>query len=99
MRGIYAVTMLLERCPRCVEHLPRPVQVARDERDLRLGDDTPRAGHRLLRAEGARRTSHKSLRSNEIAELCHRDASKREGRRIVAQGDPVQCAERITRCE
>src|SRR5206468_1048151 len=55
--------------------------------------------HGLLRTEGARRTSQESLRSNDIAELRHRDAAKRERRRVVAQGDPVQCAERITRRE
>src|SRR5260370_25017351 len=99
MRGIYAVAVRFERRPRRVERLRRPAQVARDERDLGLGDDTPRAGHRLFRTEGARRVSQESLRSNEIAELRHRDAAKREGRRVVTQGDPLQCAERITRCE
>ncbi|WP_379988590.1 hypothetical protein [Dokdonella soli] len=34
-----------------------------------------------------------------IAELRHRDASKRERRRVVAQGDALQSAERITRRE
>jgi hypothetical protein len=43
--------------------------------------------------------SQERLRSYEIAELRHRDPSKRERRRIVAQGDPVQCAEGITRRE
>ena len=99
MRGIYAVTVRCERRPRCVERLRRPAQVARDERDLGLGDDTPRAGHRLFRTEGARRTSQESFRANEIAKLRHRDASKREGGCVVTQGDPVQCAERITRRE
>jgi hypothetical protein len=57
------------------------------------------AGHGLSRTEGARRTSHESLRSNEIAEPRHRGASKRERRRVVAQGRPGQCAEGITRRE
>src|ERR1700675_2519069 len=96
MRGIYAVAVRFERRPRYVERLRRPAQVARDEADLALGDHTPRAGHGLFRAEGARRPSQESLRSNEIAELRHRDAAKRERRRIVAQGDPVQRAEGIT---
>ena len=96
MRGIYAVAVRFERRPRCVERLRRPAQVARDECDLGLGDDTPRAGHGLFRTEGARRTSQESLCSNEIAELRHRDASQRERRRVVAQGDPLQCAEGIT---
>jgi hypothetical protein len=97
MRGIYAVAVRFERRPRCVERLRGETQVARDECDLGLGDDTPRAGHGLFRTEGARRTAHESLRSNEIAQLRHRDASKRERRRVVAQGDPVRCAKEITR--
>ncbi len=99
MRGVHQVAVRFERRPRRVERLRRPTQVARDERDLRLGDDAPRAGHGLFRTEGTRSTSQESLRSNEIAELRHRDASKRESRRVVAQGDPLQCAERIARCE
>ncbi len=99
MRGVHAVAVRFERRPRCVERLRRPAQVARDERDLGLGDDTPRAGHGLFRTEGARRTSQQSLRADEIAELRHRDAAKRERRRVVAQGDPVQGAEGITRRE
>ena len=71
------------------------VEVARDERDLGLGDDASRAGHRLLRTERARGTSQECLRANEIAELRHRDAAQRERRRIVTQGDPLQGAEGI----
>ena len=41
----------------------------------------------------------RALARDEIAELRHRDAAKRERRRVVAQGDPLQRAERITRCE
>ena len=99
MRGVHPVAVLFERRPRRVERLRGPAQVARDERDLGLGDDAPRAGHGLLRTEGARRASQESLRANEIAELRHRDAAQRERRRVVAQGDPVQRAERITRRE
>ena len=99
MRGICMVAVRFERGSRCIECLRRPAQVARDERDLGLGDDASRAGHGLFRAEGTCRTSQEILRSNEIAELRHRDASKRERRRIVAQRDPVQCAEGITRGE
>ena len=99
MRGVQPVAVLLERRPRRVERFRRPAQVARDERDLGLGDDAPRAGNGLFRTEGARRASQESLRSNEIAELRHRDTAKRESRRVVAQGDPLQCAERIARRE
>src|SRR5262245_37614908 len=96
MRGIDAVAVRLERRPRDAERLRGPGQVARDEGDLGLGDDAPRARYRLFRTEGARRTSQESLRSNEIAELRHRDASQREGRGVAAQGNPVQGAEGIT---
>ena len=37
--------------------------------------------------------------ASEIAELRHRDPSQREGGRVVAQGDPLQCADRIARGE
>ena len=97
VRGVYPVGVGFERRPRRVERLRRPAEVARDERDLGLGDDTPRAGHGLFGTEGTRSTSQENLRSNEIAELRHRNASKRESRRVVAQGDPLQCAEGITR--
>jgi len=87
--------VLFERRSCRVERLRRPAQVTRDERDLGLGDGAPRARHRLFRTEGTRCTSQERLRSNEIAELRHRDASQRQSRRVVAQGDPLQRAERI----
>ena len=56
MRGVGPVAVRFERRPRRVERLRGPAEVARDERDLGLGDDAPRAGHGLFRTEGARRT-------------------------------------------
>src|SRR5437773_575503 len=99
MRSIYAVAVRFERHPRCAERLRRPGEIARDECDLGLGNHTPRAGHRLFRTEGARSLSQERLRSNELAKLRHRDASQRERRRVISQGDPLQCAERIPRRE
>jgi hypothetical protein len=98
MRGIDAVAVRFKRHARCTEHLRRPGEVARDQCDLGLGNDTPRAGYRLFRTEGARGISKEQLRPNEIAELRHSEASKRERRSVVAQGDPLQCPEEITRC-
>jgi hypothetical protein len=77
VRGVHPVAVLFKCCPCRIEPLRRPTQVARDERDFALGDHAPRAGHSLLGAEGASGTSQESFRSNEIAELRHRDASKR----------------------
>ena len=53
MRGVGAVAVPFERVMRRVKRLYRPVEVARDERDLRLGDGAPCAGDGLSRAEGA----------------------------------------------
>ena len=49
MRGIDAVALRFQRHARCIEHLRRPGEVARDQCDLGLGNDTPRAGYRLFR--------------------------------------------------
>ena len=99
MRGIGAVAVPFERVMRRIERLHRPIEVARDERDLGLGDHATRAGDGLPRAEGTGCASQQCLGAAEIAELCHRDAAKRQRRRIVAQGDEVQRVERISRCE
>ena len=48
MRGVHPVAVLFERRPRRVERLRGPAQVARDERDLGLGDDAPARGPRPL---------------------------------------------------
>ena len=99
MRGVYAVAVRFERRPRRVERLRGPAQVARDERDLSLRDDAPCTSQGFLWTERAHCASQKFFCTNEIAELRHGDASQRESRRIVAQGDPLQCAEGIARRE
>ena len=93
------VAVLFERRPCRVERFRTPPEVTRSERDLGLGDDAPRPGHRLFRAEGTRSTPQEGLRQNEIAELRHRNPPQRECGRVVAQSDPVQCAEGIARRE
>jgi hypothetical protein len=99
VRRVPPVAACLERRARRVERLRGPAQVTRGERDLGLGDDAPRAGHGLSRAERTRRTSHERPRTREIAQLRHRDAAQRERGRVVAQGDPLQRGERIARGE
>ena len=61
MRGIGVVTMAFERVRHRIERLHRPVEVARDERDLGLGDRAPCAGYRLPRAKGARCVTRQRL--------------------------------------
>jgi hypothetical protein len=88
--------MRLKRRSRCIERLCRPAEVARDERDLGIRDNTPSAGQSLFRTEAARSISQESLCSNEIAKLCHGDAPERECRCVVAKGDSLQCSKQIT---
>ncbi|HTA73137.1 MAG TPA: hypothetical protein VK733_02640 [Gemmatimonadaceae bacterium] len=83
MRRVQTVAVSFERRPRRVQYFRRRAQVARHERDLGLGDDTPRTGDRLSRTEGACRTSQKGLRAREITEFApsrYREAQAPAGR-------------------
>ncbi len=97
LRGVQAIAVCFERRPRGFKRLWRPAEIARGECDLGLGDNAPRAGHRLFWTEGPHSPLQESLRSIEIAELRHRDASESESRRVLAQGNSIQRAERVTR--
>jgi hypothetical protein len=72
---VISIAKFFERRPRCVEQLHRTTQFARDERNLGVSDDTPRAGHGLLRPESTCGASQKFTGAREIAELCHRNAA------------------------
>ena len=95
VRGVDTIAARVERRPCRVERLSRKAQIARDERDLRLGDHAPCASDRLPRTERPRRPAKERLRARQIAQLRHRDASQRKRRRIVSERDPLQRAERI----
>jgi hypothetical protein len=95
VRRVHEVAAARERGPRRLERSWRPAQVARDERDLRLGHHAPRAGHGVAWAERARRAPEERPRALEVAELRYCDPPQRERGRVVAQRDPVQRAERI----
>ena len=97
MSGVRPVAMRFEGRGCRGERFGGPGEVARGERDFGLDDDAPRAGHGLPRAEGAPGPPHQRFRFVEIAELGHRDAAKRERRRVVAQRHPVQRGEWIAR--
>jgi len=56
MRGVDSVAVRFERCPRSVERFRGPAQVARNERNFRLGNHTPRAGYGLFWSKGSRGT-------------------------------------------
>jgi hypothetical protein len=95
VRGVRPIAVRLECRLRGVERLGGKAQVAGDECNLGFGNDAPRTSYRLFGTKSARRPSQQSLRSNKVAELGHRDAAKRQSRRIVAQSDPLQCTERV----
>jgi hypothetical protein len=80
----------VEGRPCGVEHLRRPTQIPRSERDFGLSYYAPRARHGFFRTEGPRSAPQQFLRSRVFPELRHRDASKRERWRIVSQGDSLQ---------
>ena len=99
MLGIDPVAVSFERRPRCFERLRALAQIARDERNLSLGDHASRTGHGFFRTKCASCASQQRLRSSKIAQLGHGDAAKREGGCVVAQGDALQRAEGIARRE
>ena len=100
MRGVRPVAVPLERRPRRIERLGGPAQIARDECNLGLGDDAPRAGHRLFRAKGARRLSQQTFartRSPSWAIAMPRSASagaslRRATRFSAPRGSPAASA-------
>src|ERR1700728_2058417 len=99
MCGVQPVAVLFERRPRSFERCRTPAQVARGKCDLGFGDDAPSTCHGFPWTEGICGFSQEFLRACKLTELRHRDAAQREGRRIVAQSNPLQCAERVTRCK
>jgi hypothetical protein len=95
MRGVDAVAVLFEREACHIERMRRPGEITRGQRDLGFRHDASCAGHGLFRTEGARCATQQDLCPIEIAELRHGDAAQRQRRWIVAQGYPVECAQRI----
>ena len=69
--------MRFQHFARRFQRLRRPEKIARDERDLGLGNHATRPRQRLARAEGARSTLQQRLGADEIAELRHGDAAQR----------------------
>src|SRR5260370_34598602 len=74
----------------------RSRQTAPRGRDLGFGHPAARTCGFLVPPERARRSPQQPARPRMLAELCHGDAAQRERRRIVAQRDPLQGAERIS---
>jgi hypothetical protein len=96
VRRIHPVAVFFERCPRRIECLLRPTQVACHESDLSFGDETPRAGHGLSRTKCASCTLQKRLGAYEIPKLRHRDSAKCKRRRVISESNSLQDSEEVT---
>jgi len=99
MRGVHPVAVLFELRARCgrapCQASPGRAKRARFRPRRRRTSRAP--GPLSAEARAALRTS--VLARNEIAELRHRDGRVAQRWRVVAQGDPVERAERIARGE
>src|SRR5258705_42946 len=96
VEGVRAIAQRIERPRGRVERAHRPPQVARGEGDLRLGDLAARLGEALAGAEAAGDAPAELARPVVLAELGHGAAAQGEGRRVVAQRDTLEGAERVT---
>ena len=71
------------------------LSVAYGQRHLSLGDDTTSARQLLVGAEAAGGAPKEFTGAWMLAELSHGDAAQGQRRRVVAQGDPFEGAERV----
>jgi len=85
----------LERSRRRRQRARRAAQVAHGQLHLRLGNDAARARQLLVGAEAAGGAPQQLAGARVLAELGHGDAAQGEGRRVVAQGDPLEGTERV----
>jgi hypothetical protein len=97
--GVERIRVVAERVEHLrgsVKHVHRPCQIACGERDLGLGDLATGLGEPFANAEAARSASQEIARPLIVAELGHRNAAQGERRRVVAQRDAIESAQRIT---
>ncbi len=90
------ITQRIERAGDRLEPAPRRAQVARGERNLRLGDLAARLGESIAAPEGPGGPPEELARPVVVAQLRHRDAAQGQGRRVVTQRDVIERAEGIT---
>ncbi len=89
--------MRIQNGLRTMQHFRRPGQISRNQRDLGLRDNASGLGQRVPRTEEAYGLAQQLACEGKIAKLGDGDASQRKRWRIVAQGNQVQRAKRITR--
>ena len=99
MQRVGAVGMRIQRGRSGRQRARRAAEVAHGQRHLRLGDDTAGARQLFVRTEAARGAPQQLARARMLAELRHRDAAQGQRRRVVAQRDALERAERVAGSE
>ena len=99
MQRVGAVGARIQRGRSGRQRARRAAEVAHGQRHLRLCDDTAGACQIFVGTEAAGGASEELARARILAQLRHRDAAQRKRRRVVAQRDALECAERVAGAE
>ena len=95
LQRVGAIGVCLERGRRRRQRPRRAAEVAHGQCHLGLGDDAARARQLLVGTEAAGGAPQEFPGARVLAELGHSDAAQRKRRRVVAQGDALEGAERV----
>jgi len=95
VQRIGAIGARLERGRRGRQRARRAEEVAHRQRHLRLCDHAAGVGHGLAGAKAAGGAPQQFAGTRVLAELGHGGAAQGERRRVVAQGDALEGAERV----
>ncbi len=95
LERVRAIGARFERCRGLGQRPRRAAEVAQGQRHLGFRNDAARPCQLLACAEAARGAPQQIACERVIAELRYGDAAQRERRSVVAQGDELQCAERV----
>ena len=93
--GIGAIGARVERGRGLRQRARGTAKIAHGERHFGLGDDTAGTRQLLARTKTARGAPQQFAGARKLAQLGHRDAAQGERRRVVAQGDVLERAERV----
>jgi hypothetical protein len=99
MRSVDPIAMGFEYDACIVQCLCWPSKIPRRKCNFGFGHDAPSTSHRFLSAECARGPAQQRFRANEIPELRHRDAAHCKRRRVIAERNAFQRAQRIAKCK
>jgi hypothetical protein len=95
LQGVGVVGVGFERGQRGGQRARRGAEVAHGQRHFRLGHDAAGPRQFLVRAEAPGGALEQFARARVLAEPGHGNAAQRQRRRVVAQGDMLEGAERV----